>query len=165
MFRSGTQFKKDPEFYSSHMVDGSFFNIHETKGAKPVKDMYQPYFSQAAIQRLEWLIQGKVDKFLNLLQSAAKSAQAVDLTLGYKCLTADVVMEYCYQKTFGALDAPEFQFQLIRDLEELFSTAPLAWYFPTLVNTLSIVLANLPKSVIEIIMKPMQATFEIQKVC
>jgi hypothetical protein len=127
--------------------------------------MYQPYFSRVAIQRLEGLIHEKVNQFLDALQGAAKSSEAVDLTLGYKCLTADVVMGYCYQKTFGALDAPGFRFQLIQDLEELFQTAPLAWYFPTFVNALSRFLSKLPRSVIETIMKPLVATFEIQKVC
>jgi hypothetical protein len=165
VFKSGTHFQKDPEFYNSHIVDGSFFNVRETKEAKPIKDMYQPYFSRAAIQRLEGLIQGKVNKFLDALQGTAKSSEAVDLTLGYKCLTADVVMGYCYQKTFGALDAPHFRFQLIQDLEELFQTAPLAWYFPRFVNTLSRVLVNLPRGVVEKILKPLTATFEIQKAC
>jgi cytochrome P450 len=165
VYKPGTHFKKDPEFYNSHIVDGSFFNVRETKEARPIKDMYQPYFSRAAIQRLEVLIHEKVNKFLDALQGAAKLSEAVDLTLGYKCLTADVVMGYCYQKTFGALDAPDFRFQLILDLEELFQTAPLAWYFPKSVNTLSRVLMNLPKAVVEKILKPLIATFEIQKVC
>lgn len=146
-------------------MDGSFFNVRETKDAKAVKDMYQPYFSRAAIQRLEGLIHAKVNQFVDTLLGAAKSSAVVDLTLGYKCLTADVVMGYCYQKTFGALDVPDFHFQLIEDLEELFQTAPLAWYFPGFVNALSRVLPKLPRTVIQKIMKPMLATFEIQKVC
>lgn len=164
MYKTGTPFKKDPEFYNSHIVDGSFFNVHDTKEAKPIKDMYQPYFSRAAIQRLEVLIHEKVNKFLSALQGAAESSEAVDLTLGYKCLTADVVMGYCYQKTFGALDSPGFRFQLIRDLEGLFRTAPFAWYFPRFMNSLSRVMVRLPRSLIEKIIKPFIATFEIQEV-
>jgi hypothetical protein len=165
VYKTGTLFKKDPEFYNSLIVDGSFFNVHGTKEAKPIKDMYQPYFSRAAIQRLEDLIHEKVNRFLNALQGAAESSEAVDLTLGYKCLTADVVMGYCYQKTFGALDSPGFRFQLIRDLEGLFRTAPFAWYFPRFINSLSRGLVRLPRSLIEKILKPFAAIFEIQQVC
>ncbi len=160
----GTDFKKDPVFYNSYIVDGSFFNVRETKEAKPLKDMYQHYFSRSAIQRLEGLIHEKTNQFLSALEDAAKSSRPVDLTLGYKCLTADVVMGYCYQKTFGALDAPDFRCQLLLDLEELFRGAPLAWYFPEFVNTLSRLLAKVPRSLIERWMKPMAATFEVQKV-
>lgn len=165
MYKPGTRFQKDPAFYNSHIVDGSFFNICDTRDAKARKDMYQPYFSRAAIQRLEGPIHEKVNKFLDTLQKASNLSKVVDLTLGYKCLTADVVMGYSFQKTFGALDAPDFCFGLIQDLEQLFAAAPLAWYFPKFINKLSNILVNLPRSLIDRIMKPLAATFEIQKVC
>jgi hypothetical protein len=126
--------------------------------------MYQPYFSQAAIQRLEGSIHEKIDKFLGILDEATKSSKAVDLTFGYKCLTADVVMGYCYNKTFGALDAPDLRFKLIEDLEGLFGTASCAWYFPGFFNMLCRFLAKLPMVMIEKMVKPLAATFEIQKV-
>ena len=126
--------------------------------------MYQPYFSRAAIRRLEGSIQEKANKFFKALADAAKSSRVVDLTLGYKCLTADIVMGYCYQKTFGALDAPDFHFELLLDLEELFRGAPMGWYFPGLMNGLSRLLAATPRSLIELLLKPMAATLEIQKV-
>lgn len=165
MYKSGTRFRKDPKFYNSHIVDGSFFNVCDTKEAKAQKDLYLPYFSQAAIQRLEGSIHGKVNMFFNTLQRAANLSKVVDLTLGFKCLAADVVMEYSFQKTFGALDAPDFRFGPILDLEQLFVSAPLAWYFPELINLMSHILVNLPRSMVERIMKPLASTFEIQKVC
>jgi hypothetical protein len=165
VYKPGTRFQKDPDFYNSHIVDGSFFNVCDTKEAKALKDMYQPYFSRAAVQRLEGFIHEKVNKFLGTLQKAAKSSKTVDLTLGYKCLTADVVMGYSFQKTFGALDAPDFRFRPIEDLEQVFASAPLAWYFPNFINALSHILVKLPRGLIERIMKPMAAIFEIQEVC
>lgn len=86
------------------------------------------------------------------------------MTLGFKCLTADIVMEYCYQETFGALDAPGFNFQLILDLEELIRGAPMTWYFPTLMNCLARVFCAVPRSLVETVLKPMAATFDIQTV-
>ena len=150
--------------YGAHIINGSFFNIHETKSAKSVKDMYQPYFSQAAIQRLEGSIHEEVNKLLDALQAAIKSSKVVDLTLAYKCLTADVVIGYCYNKTLGALDAPDFRFKLIEQLEGLFATASFAWYFSELFNILSRFLSMLPIGVVENTVKPLAATMEIRKV-
>ena len=127
--------------------------------------MYQPYFSRAAIQRFEVSIHEKVNKFLDALRDAAELSKVIDLTLGYKCLTADVVMGYCYGKTFGALDAPDFRFPLIQDLEQLFSTVSYSWYFPKSINIISRLLAKVPRTLIERFMKPLVATFEVQKVC
>ena len=126
--------------------------------------MYQPYFSQSAIQRLESSIYEKVEKLLAALQAATTSSKVVDLTLAYKCLTADVVIDYCYGKALGALDAPDFGFKLIEDLEGLFGTASFTWYFPRLFNNLSRFLSMLPIGIVEKTMEPLAAAFEIRKV-
>jgi hypothetical protein len=79
--------------------------------------------------------------------------------------TADVVMEYCYQKDFGALDAADFHFKTIDDMEGLFGTASYTWYFPNLFNMLCRVLERAPISVTKTIAKPLAASLEIHKVC
>lgn len=164
MYRSGTQFKKDPGFYGAHVIDGSFFNIHETKKAKLVKDMYAPYFSRVSIQSLEASIQSKVKKLLKSINDAAMLCKPVDMTSGFKCLAVDVVMEYCYQKNFGALDAPDFRFKLIEDMEGLFATASFTWYFPRFFNFMCRVLGRLPQSFVQMAAPPLAASFEIHRV-
>lgn len=79
VYKPGTKFKKDPSFYCLPIADGSMFNIHETKLSKPHKDMYQPYFSRAAIQNLETEIHAHCAKFLGKLSGAAAQAKVVDL--------------------------------------------------------------------------------------
>jgi hypothetical protein len=164
VYRPGTPFKKHPGFYNAYVIDGSFFNIHETKAVKPIKDMYSSHFSRAAIQKLEVCIHEKVKKLLNALHTASQVSTVIDLTLAFKCLAADVVMEYCYRKNFGALDAPEFQFKIIKDLEGLFATASYSWYFPGLFNCLCRILDRVPISLTHTIAKPLAASFEIYKV-
>lgn len=157
-------FKKDPAFYSAYVIEGSFFNIHETKNVKPVKDLYAAYFSRSAIQNLEGSIQEKVNKFVTILQKAAALSSPVDLTLAYKCLTADVIMSYCFDKDFRALDAPKFRSKPLEDMEGLFSTATFVWYWPKLFNYLCRCLAKVPPSILAQIAPPLAATFEIGKV-
>lgn len=111
--------------------------------------MYQPYFSKAAIQRLESTIQEKIDKFLLALATASSEKTSVDLSLGYSCLTSDVVMQYCYQKPFGALDAPGFKFGPILSLEDSFDTIPVFWYFPALMKAVFTLASNLPTAFCE----------------
>ena len=141
------------------------FNKHETKLAKPHKDMYQPYFSRAAIQRLEHDIWDKVVVFLGKLGEASDNSKVVDLTLGYKCLTADVVMGYCYQKTFGALDAPDFQFPLIIDFEEFFASQTFSWYFQEFFKNVFSLLDRLPRSWVDKTANSLAAIYAIQDGC
>ena len=126
--------------------------------------MYSPHFSRASIQTLEACIHEKVNKLLGALEEASEVCKSIDLSLAYKCLTADVVMEYCYQKNFGALDAVDFRFKIIEDLEGLFGTASYTWYFPNLFNNLCRILERLPMSWTEKIAKPLAASFEIYQV-
>lgn len=164
VYRPGTPFKKYPGFYNAYVIDGSFFNIHETKAVRYIKDMYSPHFSRAAIQKLEGSIHEKIHKLLDALHKASQARKVVDLTLAFKCLTADVVMEYCYQKNFGALDATDFRFKVIEDMEGLFGTASYTWYFPDLFNLLCRILERAPISMTGTIAKPLAASFEIYKV-
>lgn len=126
--------------------------------------MYSPHFSRAAIQKLEGVIHAKIKKLLMALHRASEEPKVVDLTLAFKCLTADVVMEYCYQRNFGALDATDFHFQIIEDMEGLFGTASYTWYFPNSFNILCRTLERAPVSVTKVVAKPLAASFDIYKV-
>lgn len=156
VFRSGTKYNKDPVFYRSPITVESLFNIHNTKDAKQRKvsniserskrshwhgsfytwiltpaapqDMLQPHFSKAAIRNGEHSIQEQVNKFLDLLHSASLSKTVCDLSLGFSCLTADVVMDYAYNEPLGALDAADFRFPLILAIEDFFTIIPFTWY-------------------------------------
>lgn len=165
VFKPGTKFGKDPGLYYLPILDGAMFNIHNPKFAKTHKDMYQPYFSRAAIQRLEGDFQENIIKFLNKLDEAAKSKKTIDMSLGYKCLAADVVMAYCYQKTFGALDAPDFQFPLVIDIEPFFETQTFSWYFQGLFKTLFYLLKAVPRAWIINTISSLGATYMIQDAC
>lgn len=83
--------------------------------------MFVQYFSKTAVYRIEHLIHEQMVKFLNVIHKAAKGKRVLNMTMGFKALTADIVMYYCFQKTFGALDAPEFRFKPLLALEDFFS--------------------------------------------
>jgi hypothetical protein len=112
-------------------VKESLFSIASVKEAKRRKDMLQPYFSKAAVVRSERMIQDKIVEFLKLLRTAASENKPVDLSLGFSCLVADVITQYCYQKSFGALDAPDFRFPPILAIEEFMNSTPYTWCFPS----------------------------------
>lgn len=164
IYKSGTKFDKDGVFYASVLVDHSLFNITDRSAAKTRKDMFQPYFSKAAIQRLESMIKAKVAKFLAVLASASATNKAMGMSLGFSCLTADVVTEYCNQKPLGALDAPDFQFRPIMHIEELFDTSAYSWYVPNVLRVVTHLTALLPFGFVEKHMPPIAAINWVQAV-
>jgi hypothetical protein len=144
VYKIGTKYNKDPNYYDNAFFNGSLINISATKEAKQRKDMFQPYFSKAAILRVEPLLKQHTTKLIALLCKAGKAHRVVDLTMAFKCLTADIIMDYCYQKPFGAMDAPDFQFPLIKALDDSASTGQWDKYFVKIVNLLSNVVLSIP---------------------
>ena len=130
VFKAGTRFNRDLSFYNNPQIAGSILNVADGEVAKPHKNLYLSAFSKAAVNRLEPLIHEKLGLFLERLATAAFKSSVVHLNAAYCCLTADVVMYYCYQRTFGFLDAPNFEVQMIKDLEDFTPMVPSFWYFP-----------------------------------
>ena len=164
VFKVGTKFAKDPHFYSHPFFDGCLLTISDPKSAKLRKDMFTPYFSKAAIAGLEPLLKGCVRKFLNIMVQAGKDHKVVDLNYGYRCLTADIIMEYCYQKPFGALDAPDFHFPLIVALDSSGQAGQWDKYFVKTFAMVTAIIQALPSRLADFILPPMASVRWMQAV-
>ena len=110
--------------------------------------MFQSYFSKASIQRLEPTIVAKVSRLVNLMCEAAAKNEIVDLAYAYRCLTIDNVADYCFGKSFGALEATNFKDPLAHALLILTSMGRLEKYFPKTLQTISTLMMKLPRSVV-----------------
>ncbi len=144
-------------------TSGSFYNISKLKDALIHKDIYQSFFSASAVQNFETRLNEHLDKFLKRLEAVSGSTQVIDLSLGFRCLAADIIMGNCYDTPFGALEAPDFKFPLIVDLEKFLDLLTASWYFPRLFNFLFWFLDCLPRSFTRFI-KPLASTFKMQEV-
>lgn len=113
VFKVGTKFNRDPAMYSLPFTKGGFFNKSVVREGKAHRDLYVPYFSKANVVKMEHLIREHVTNFLSKLQVAGRESKDVDLSLGFRCLTADTLMGYTYDRPFGALDAPDFKYPMM----------------------------------------------------
>ena len=128
IFRPGTPFDKHKDFYNTEATKG-FFTIPNSRDVKPWKDVYQPYFSKAAIGRLEPLIHAQLKTFLLKLTEAAATDRVVDLTFGFRSFASDIVMGYCFaDKGFKAIEKPDFRSPTLVALEEFFKAIQLLIY-------------------------------------
>lgn len=133
IFRPGTKYDKQhrhaPNAYHLPLSKDGYFNIKSAKDAKIRRDLYNPFFSKAAVERLRYLQLEKVEKFSAILSSAACTGEPVDLTLGYMCLTAELIANYCFGKPLGALDAPGFRYPLMFAIDQFLEQFLLTNYF------------------------------------
>lgn len=113
VFRVGTPFSRDPAMYSFPFTKGGLFNKLTVKEVKPHRDLYMPYFSRQNVQKMEPIIRDHLSKFLIKLDEASYARHEVDLSLGFRCLNADTVMRYAFDKPYGALGSPNFEFPMM----------------------------------------------------
>ena len=138
--------------------------IHGTKEVKPRKDMLQPFFSKSAIRRVEFLITDEIAKILTKFRAAASENAAVNLSLGFKCLAADIVMSYTFQESLGAIDSPNFEYPLILTQEKFRTLPQQLQYFPATMHILLGVIDHLPLSFTQRFMPGLAAFHELQRV-
>ena len=124
--------------------------------------------SREAVRRSEYLITDLLAKFLNILSDYASGARPVDLSLGTKCLTADISMNYAFQRPFNALDAEYFLAPLLTSVDGL--TTLFLWpaYFPRTFGALARLVAGLPRWFKSRYLKPFAAVdwaLEVSEIC
>ena len=72
------------------------------------RNAYSNYFSKQAIRKYSDVIQAAVDKLCTKLESSRTSGKKVNLMHAYTAMTGDVVTGYCFPKSYGLLDQPDF---------------------------------------------------------
>lgn len=149
VFKIGTKFDRDPALYSFPFTRGSFFNKLSVKGAKPHRDMYAPYFSRANVMNLEGVIKEHLGAFLTRIEGYSSAGKPVDLSRGYRCLLADTIMKYSYNKPYGAIASPDFKFPMLENFEAFFDNATVGWYLPKLMNSIISLVNKVPRSWIQ----------------
>lgn len=60
-----------------------------------------PYFSKAALQKLEPGVQGQVDKLVGRFEELKGSGRNVCLKNVFACLTGDIIGQYAFNKPYG----------------------------------------------------------------
>lgn len=72
------------------------------------RNAYANYFSKQSIQKYSNVIHATVDKLCNKCGELTQGGKKVNLIHAYTAMTGDVVTEYCFPKSYGLLDQPDF---------------------------------------------------------
>ncbi|KAI4145298.1 MAG: hypothetical protein LQ341_002430 [Variospora aurantia] len=130
IFKIGSKYEKDSQFYANPAIKGSFFEDSNRKTALPRRHLLAPGFSREAVRHAELRITESVDKFLEKLSGYAVKSTAVNLTRGCMCLAADTTMNYVFRRPYGALDAEDFQSELLVPIIDFSRMQQWPIYFP-----------------------------------
>ena len=160
----GTEFSKKWDFYNARAIEGSLLNILDTPKAKCRRDAYARSFSRHAISKLEPKIHDKVEAFIDTIKEAGRKGKPVDLSMGFRCLAADVIVEYAFGEDFGGIKTGDFMHPVISAIDNLLISAQWGLYFRRIFYALDILTDYLPDSVLERIAPPVLGMRELIRV-
>src|SRR5947209_8063560 len=137
-------------------------SLHE---ARIRRAALNPFFSKTAVRKLEPLLHRNLSRFFTRMNSFVDSKLPITLSRAYRCLTADIITEYSYAKSFGGLDREDFHPDFLRGFEEFARAVWLPTYFPVTFNAIERVCAMLPKRVVKAMMPGLYYIQNLQDVC
>jgi cytochrome P450 len=133
-------------WHNNPFLTGSLQSLTTLAETRKRRDFIAPFFSKSAISRAEPTLHGaKLRTFLTTLAGAQDTI--VDFYLGFRCLTADLVMDYCFQSDLDALHSPSFTNHTISTMAQGSEMALVATFFPGLSSLLTALVFRLPESV------------------
>ncbi|KAK2823862.1 hypothetical protein FQN49_007546 [Arthroderma sp. PD_2] len=95
-----------------------------------------PFFSRGKVLQQESLIQGLVQKLCGRIEQLGASNRTIPLSLGYTCLTTDVITTFTMDRCYGYLDSPDWYpgwGQVLRDASEMSMVSrQVTWLLSTL---------------------------------
>jgi cytochrome P450 len=146
IFHVGTPFTRI--WHDMEFLNGSLQSKTTLPETKSRREFLAPFFSKVAILRSEpYLHRQKMTKFLTTLDQA--HGTVVDFFLAFRCLTADLIMDYCFQSDVDALGTPGFKSNMIEKFGEGTDMALVPMYFPTFFSFVNKLVSLLPAHVQE----------------
>ncbi|KAJ1712536.1 cytochrome P450 [Aspergillus flavus] len=100
------------------------------------RSILNPYFSKAAVTRLESAINERIERMCSRLEETMHYGQVVDLDAGFAALTADIVTTYFYGQNFDYLGNEGFKFQVRDAILGLIQFYHFTRFFPWIANTI-----------------------------
>ena len=149
IFKIGSKFDKHAPFYANPWLVDSFFVATKRETALPRRNMLAPSFNREGIRRAESRVSQCTAKFLDKLYFYAQTGKPVNMENGLLCLMADGVMNFVYQENFGALDAEDFDSDLIAPVLDFLKTMQWPTYFPLFFGIALKTIQRLPEWALE----------------
>lgn len=96
------------------------------------------FFSHRSITVIEPMMKTKLSQLSDMLHAHMLSKTPVNLRVVFSALTLDIISDYCYGESFGALNDPNVANEWYHTLETVMAKAPLFMHFPWLLNVLNL---------------------------
>ncbi|KIK58362.1 hypothetical protein GYMLUDRAFT_171086 [Collybiopsis luxurians FD-317 M1] len=136
IYSNGNTLVKEPRFYRRTLIHAleSSLAFTDPQKARDRRSLLAPSFSRQAVMKLEYTVQKKVDQLVALLEKYYCSPESsVVLSIAYRCLTTDVITEYCFANSANTLSDPNFAHPVTQETRNFVKRVWIQAYFPFVV--------------------------------
>ncbi|KAG2417063.1 hypothetical protein HFD88_008280 [Aspergillus terreus] len=135
----------------------------DIKSAKKRQNLFQPHLSDRSIKQIQPVLEQSVNQFLRILQNASDCKPGVDLSLGYRSVTIDMLLRYGFGKSLESLDNGSFNFEVAEDMDDVLFGSLIAKHFPNIGKAVFELLLQLPQAIAKMV--KVSSILEMRKDC
>ena len=103
IYSVGSKYAKVGQFYSALGAGYSTFTAGPNEVHKPRRARLDPFFSRRNVLKLEYLVQARAEKLLQIMRSRFTRNEAVDLHHAFRSISVDVITDYAFGKSYELL--------------------------------------------------------------
>lgn len=134
IYKSGSHFFKDPQYYGTFGPKYSAFVTSSNEVHRQRRSAINPFFSRKMVLRLEEIVHSKANKFIERMNKAFERNEAIDVHHGFSAISVDVATDYAFNGCYNLLDREDFGRQFFKDCRDVgYATFPKA-IFPQRVD-------------------------------
>ncbi|KAA8563986.1 hypothetical protein MFRU_025g00110 [Monilinia fructicola] len=134
--------EKYPWFVSGSGSPGSAFETIGHDLHRLRRNAVNPFFSKRSINATEPIIKSQISLLSDIFHSHFLSATPVDLRVAFSSLTLDIISDYCYGRSFGALTNKDLAETWSNTLSQIMSKTTFIMHFPIIFK----IMKSLPDS-------------------
>ncbi|KAK1143049.1 hypothetical protein N8T08_007113 [Aspergillus melleus] len=113
-----------------------------------------PFFSKQRIGEVSWIMQEQLNALCTRLRKEYQGTdQVLRLDWMWGCITSDSIVRYCFDQSYGFLDAPDFKSPFVQAMIDLLDGVHLVTQFPWVMSILN----ALPESLVALIQPGMKS--------
>lgn len=156
----GTKYPKSTQFYGALGAGYSTFTAGPVEVHKPRRARLDPFFSRRNVLNLEYLVQARAQKLLEIISSKFSTNEAVDLHHAFRAISVDVISDYAFGESYELMardDLGRKFFDLVTGI------GPTWWFFQQWPAMQKLALA-LPPAVAMAMSKPLKQVLTLLEV-
>ena len=103
IYSVGSKYAKVTQFYGALGAGYSTFTAGLNEVHKPRRARLDPFFSRRNVLKLEYLVQTRSEKLLEIMTSKFSRNEAVDLHHAFRSISVDVISDYAFGESYELL--------------------------------------------------------------